>query len=302
MINETLSDLLVNGAIPIKVTMQSSTNWTQFFLSASLALIGTFGLLAIIYFPAIWSSFKSGGLWKLSKHTKKNIVLIKHTEQALFSASMIDQKCLRDLSEIMNKLEGEDFDLVLHTPGGEIFSSLAISRLIKQYPGKVRAIVPMYSMSGGSLLALSCGELLMAPNACLGPIDPQMGSLFKFGSAKAWEEIVKFKGRKAEDQSISFAMMGKQYTKSIQSHLDKIIGFNLSDVQRSKLVQFLTDGNIEHAYPLTVNDLKNNFGIPVYTLTNMKFLKALSRIISSKGKEGVNYYKIPKWRKQFGFN
>ena len=290
-INQTLTNLFVNGQIPIKVTMQSSTNWTQFFLSASLALLGTFGLFIIIYFPSIWSSIKSGRLSKISRYTKRNVVMIKHTQQALFSASMIDQRCLSDLSQVMNKLEGQDFDLILHTPGGDVFSSLAVSRLIKQYPGKIRAIVPLFSMSGGSLLALSCKELLMGSNACLGPCDVQLGSFFSSGSSRNWNEIVKFKGKKADDQSISFAMTGKQYTKSISAHLHKIVDFGLDTKQKDKLIGFMTDGNVEHAYPLTITDL-NNFGIKTQTLINFKFLKLLAKIINSPGKEGVNYYKI----------
>jgi hypothetical protein len=68
-------------------------------------------------------------------------------------------------------------------------------------------------------------------------------------------------------------MTGKQYTKSIAAHLNKIIDFDLNAQQKGKLIQFLTDGSIEHAYPLTISDL-NNFGIKTYTLQNMKFLKA----------------------------
>jgi hypothetical protein len=294
--NETIASLLVNGSIPLNVTLNSSTNWMQFLLTAFIAMLTSFGILLLVYTPYLVGIIKGGSLLKLVKFTRKNLVLIKHTEQAFLSSSMIDDTTLRDLTRIMNEMDGEDFDLVLHTPGGQIFSSLAISRLIKQYPGRIRAIVPMYSMSGGSLLALSCKELLMSPNASLGPIDPQLGSLFKFGSAKAWEEIVKFKGKKAEDQSISFAMMGKQYTKSIQAQLNTIIDFDLNTKQKNKLIQFLTDGNIEHAHPLTTTDL-NAFGIQVCPIKNMEFLKAMSKMISSTGREGVSSYKIPRWRR-----
>jgi hypothetical protein len=294
--SETISGLLINGSIPLSVTLNSSTNWTQFFLTAFITIMASFGLIIIVYSPYIIGIIRTGSLLRLVKFTKRNLVLIKHTEQALFSSSMIDDRTLRELTRIMNEMNGEDFDIVLHTPGGQIFSSLAISRLIKQYPGHIRAIVPLYSMSGGSLLALSCGELLMSPNASLGPIDPQLGSLFKFGSAKAWEEIVKFKGKRAEDQSISFAMMGKQYTKSIQAQLDGVIDFELSHNQKKKLIQFLTDGNIEHARPLTATDL-SGFGVPVSIIQNTDFLRAMSKIISSVGKEGVSYYKIPNWRR-----
>jgi len=239
VLNETvnsLAGLLVNGSIPLSVTVNTATNWTQYIFSALLALIGTFGLLFIIYAPRIFS-LGGGSLKILSKITRKNVVLIKHTQQAFLSQSMIDQECLRDMTEIMNKMNGEDFDLILHTPGGDVFSSLALSRAIKQYPGTIRAIIPLFSMSGGSLLALSCKELLMTPNASIGPIDAQIGSLFSYGSARAWDKIVKFKGKKAEDQSISFAMMGKQYTKSIAAHLSNIIDFNLNTTQKNKMIK-----------------------------------------------------------------
>jgi len=301
VLNETIavSNLLINGTIPLSVTLNSQTNWTQFITTILIGLLSSFGLILIIYFPKILGAFGGGSLIKLSKITKTNMVMIKHTQGGLFSQSMIDQQTLRDMSRIMNKMNGKDFDLILHTPGGEIFSSLALSRLIKQYPGRIRAIIPLYSMSGGSLLALSCRELLMTQNASLGPIDPQLGSLFKFGSAKAWEEIVKFKGRKADDQSISFAMMGKQYTASIQKHLNNIVDFDMTASQKNKLIQFLTDGNIEHAYPLTALDL-NKFGVKTEILTNHAFLKALSKIIASPSKEGVHYYKIGEhiWNKE----
>lgn len=286
--NESLSELFVNGSIPLSVTVQNTTNWGQFALSALIALVGSFGIFLLMYFPKILTIF-SFGLKALNKITKRNIILIKHTSNELFNQSMITQDTLREVTHIMNKMGGADFDLILHTPGGEIFSSLAISRLIKQYPGKIRAIIPMYSMSGGSLLALSCDEIVMTPNACIGPIDPQISSLFKFGSAKAWEKIVQFKGKKAEDQSISFAMMGKQYTKSIQQHLKNVIDFDLSSSQKERFVKFLTDGNVEHSYPLTVLDLER-VGIKVDIIKDVKFLKILSSLISSKKLEGVTSY------------
>ena len=38
-------------------------------------------------------------------------------------------------------------------------------------------IVPHYAMSGGTLVALAADEILMDPDAVLGPVDPQLGSL-----------------------------------------------------------------------------------------------------------------------------
>ena len=37
--------------------------------------------------------------------------------------------------------------------------------------------VPHYAMSGGTLLALAADEIVMDPNAVLGPVDPQIGAV-----------------------------------------------------------------------------------------------------------------------------
>lgn len=39
------------------------------------------------------------------------------------------------------------------------------------------AFVPLYAMSGGTLIALSADEIVMCEHSVLGPIDPQLGEL-----------------------------------------------------------------------------------------------------------------------------
>ena len=165
-----------NG-IPLNVITSTTvqTNWWQFGFTLFSALIGS-----VFIFFLIGSVFKSTltlvlvkiKLKLIKRKTKRHILFIKHTTAGMFGTSMIDRETLSDITEAFNKFKGKDFDLILHTPGGDIFSSLFISRLIKQYPGKVRTFVPLFAMSGGTLLALSTDELYMTPTACLGPVDP----------------------------------------------------------------------------------------------------------------------------------
>jgi len=213
--------------------------------------------------------------------------MIKHTQEALFGGSMIDQKTLIDISKALTKFKGKDFDLILHTPGGAIFPALFISRIFKQYPGKIRTIIPMYAMSGGTLLTLSTDEVFMSPTACLGPVDPQLGSLFKFGSAKSWDRILKFKGKKADDSSISMAFTGKQYTKTINNYLKEITDFGMSDKDKNKFINFLTNGDVEHAFALTPYELKR-FNFPVKRIGN-KIQEKLIKLVGSASAEGVTY-------------
>lgn len=288
LINYSIS---TGQGIPIQVITTTQTNWSQFGITIFIGLISSFFIFMLIWNNVLKPSFSAlmikFSLSSIKKKTGRNILFIKHTSSGLFDASMINQNTLLDLNNAMKEFNGKPFDLVLHTPGGEIFSSMFISRLIKNYPGQIRVIVPYYAMSGGTLLALSGNEIFMSDTACLGPVDPQLGNLFRYGSAKSWDKIMKLKGKKAEDQSISFAFMGSQYTKSIARYIDSMLVGRMQDSQRKAFVNFLTSGDVEHAYPLTRIELAK-FGLPVKHL-NDDVTKSLNKVISSKLYEGVYF-------------
>jgi ClpP class serine protease len=87
-----------------------------------------------------------------------------------------------DINAFMNAIYGLDkskgLDLILHTPGGDIAATEALVEYIHDvFKGDVRAIVPQLSMSCGTMIALSCKEIIMGKQSSLGPIDPQMGGL-----------------------------------------------------------------------------------------------------------------------------
>ena len=276
------------GGIPLTITTTTKVSWTQYLPSL---LIGAFVLIWML------TTFAKEGMRSIASKISlrfmkrkggRHIMIIKHTQGDLFNPSMINQETLKDVTLALNKFKGKSFDLILHTPGGDIFSAIFISRLFKKYPGKIRAIIPLYAMSGGTLLALSCDKLYMSDTACLGPVDPQLGSFFRFGSAKSWDKILKFKGKKAEDQSISFAHTGKQYTKSIRDHLINSIDFGLSKEDKKTLASFLTSGSVEHAHPLTKTDLQS-FGMPIKNISNKKILEKLIKFVGRASNEGVTY-------------
>lgn len=69
-------------------------------------------------------------------------------------------------------------DLVLHTPGGDIAATESIVAYLKSiFKGDIRAIIPQISMSVGTMMAMSCKEIIMGEQSSLGPIDPQMGGV-----------------------------------------------------------------------------------------------------------------------------
>ena len=73
-------------------------------------------------------------------------------------------------------------DIILHTPGGDIAATESlIDYLDQKFDGNMRAIVPQLAMSGGTIMACACKEILMGKQSSLGPIDPQINGLSASG-------------------------------------------------------------------------------------------------------------------------
>ncbi len=71
---------------------------------------------------------------------------------------------------------GEDLDLLLHTPGGDIDAAEKLAAMMRKRVGeaKLRVVVPDLAKSAGTLIALAADELVMSDSSELGPIDPQI--------------------------------------------------------------------------------------------------------------------------------
>jgi hypothetical protein len=68
-------------------------------------------------------------------------------------------------------------DLLLHTPGGDVAATESLVDYLRSMFTDIRAIVPQIAMSAGTMIALSCREVVMGKHSSLGPIDPQFNGL-----------------------------------------------------------------------------------------------------------------------------
>jgi ATP-dependent protease ClpP protease subunit len=82
------------------------------------------------------------------------------------------------MATVHNLERSKGLDLILHTPGGDLAATESIvDYLHKMFNGNIRAIIPQIAMSAGTMIALSCTEIIMGKQSNLGPIDPQMGGV-----------------------------------------------------------------------------------------------------------------------------
>lgn len=87
-----------------------------------------------------------------------------------------------DKNALMQAVYGLDkskgLDLLLHTPGGNTAVTESIVNYLKSIFGNdIRAFVPQIAMSAGTMIALSCKEIVMGKQSNIGPIDPQFGGM-----------------------------------------------------------------------------------------------------------------------------
>ena len=278
-----------SGGIPVSVNLMATTEWTQYLMMIGITVLGSLFVFIFLWDgyikPFVGSMVVKLTLRNFKKRTGRDALIIKHTFNGLFAQSMIDITTLNKLETALKKFDGRPFDIILHTPGGQIFYAQILSKIIKNYKSEVRAIIPFYAMSGGTMLALSCNKIVMGDFACLGPVDPQIGSLFSFGSAKSWKEVLKRKGRRANDSSIQMAYIGEQYTKTLRREVATLLSDKITDKdQLNVTAEILTDGQLEHAYQLDRAKLAD-LGIATEPL-DYESQKTLSKIICNNWIEG----------------
>ena len=100
-----------------------------------------------------------------------------------------------DKNGFMSTIYGLDrskgLDIILHTPGGETAATESIVDYFRRMFGNnIRAIVPQLAMSGGTMIACSCKEIIMGKQSNLGPIDPQFGGIPAYGVIEEFEKAV----------------------------------------------------------------------------------------------------------------
>jgi ATP-dependent protease ClpP protease subunit len=113
--------------------------------------------------------------------------------QSVFAITDGDKNGLMAAIHKLDRTKG--LDLILHTPGGDLSATESIVDYLRSMFGtNIRAIVPQIAMSAGTMIALSCKEILLGKHSNLGPIDPQIGGVPAHGIIEefkqAREEII----------------------------------------------------------------------------------------------------------------
>ena len=204
---------------------------------------------------------------KLEQRRRSRVIGLIHRQEtmALLGFPTTRSIDIEDSEAVLRAIQLTDgsvpIDLILHTPGGMVLAAEQIAQALKAHPAKVTALVPHYAMSGGTLIALAADEIVMAPHAVLGPVDPQLGqypaaSILKVVEQKPIAEI--------DDQTLILADMSRKALRQVEQTVRELLHEPLPEERAKELAHTLASGTWTHDYPIGVAEARA-LGLPVST-------------------------------------
>ena len=206
-------------------------------------------------------------LRKLGEKRGSKVITLIHRQESigLFGIPFYRFIDVDDSEQVLRAIrstpEDKPIDLIVHTPGGLVLAASQIARAVKEHPAKTTVIVPHYAMSGGTLIALAADEILMDPNAVLGPVDPQIREFPAPSILKAVEQ----KGAdKVKDETLIMADLANKAISQIQNLVFELLRDKYGEEKAEELARALTEGRWTHDFPITC-DVASQLGLRVST-------------------------------------
>ncbi len=204
----------------------------------------------------------------LERRRNSRVIALVHRQEtmSLLGFPLLRYIDIEDSEEVLRAIQLTDpnvpIDFILHTPGGLVLAAEQIAHALVAHPAKVTIFVPHYAMSGGTLLALAADNIVMAPHAVLGPLDPQLDR-FPAASILRAVESQKERNKDIEDQTLILADMAQKAMAQVRDFVARLLTLRKWDeAQAKKLAEVLTEGRWTHDYPITLEDARA-LGLPV---------------------------------------
>ena len=179
-------------------------------------------------------------------------------------------------------------DLVLHTPGGLVLAAMQIARAVEAHPAKVTVYVPVYAMSGGTLIALAADEIMMGEFSVLGPIDPQIAgfpaaSIAKVPKIKPIEQVF--------DLTLVLADVSEKALEQVKRGAVELLTPQMEEGAARALAEKLAGGHWTHDYALTAEEARS-LGLPVKVAMPNEVLDLMKLYPQPVQQSGVDFLPI----------
>ena len=252
-----------------------------------LALIALQPLLA-----GRWLALKRAqAIRAIERSRRSRVITMIHRQEkrSLFGFSVARHIDLEDAQTIIGAIKETPkdlpIDLIIHTPGGLVLAAMQIARAVEAHPAKVTVFVPVYAMSGGTLIALAADEIVLAEFSVLGPIDPQIvglpaASIVRARDSKPIEHVFDLTLVLADVSEKALAQVKRGAVELLTSHLDKAAAEALADK--------LAGGHWTHDYALTATEA-SALGLPISVAMPLEVIELMKLDPQPVQRSGVEF-------------
>jgi ClpP class serine protease len=234
-------------------------------------------------------------------HGSRVITMIHRQERrSLFGFSVARHIDLEDAQTIIAAIKETPrdmpIDLILHTPGGLVLAAMQIARAVEAHPAKVTVYVPVYAMSGGTLIALAADEIAMGEFSVLGPIDPQIAGLPAASIAK----VPKIKPvEHVFDLTLVLADVSEKAIEQVKRGAVELLTPQMEEGAARALAEKLAGGHWTHDYALTAVEAKS-LGLPVRVAMPNEVLDLMKLYPQPVQQSGVDFLPLDLPRRRPG--
>jgi len=206
-------------------------------------------------------------LHRFERRRQSRVIALVHRQEtmSLLGFPLMRYIDVHDSEEVLRAITLTDpacpIDLIIHTPGGLVLAAGQIAHALRRHPARVTVFVPHYAMSGGTLIALAADEIVMDPNAVLGPVDPQVG---QSPAASVLAVLEQKKPEDIEDQTLILADISRKAIAQVRRTVLELVAERMAPEAAAALADKLATGTWTHDYPITAEEAKA-LGLPVST-------------------------------------
>ena len=226
-------------------------------------------------------------------HGTRVITMIHRQEKrSLFGFAVARHIDLEDAQTIIAAIKStpEDMpiDFVIHTPGGLVLAAMQIARAVEAHKAKVTVYVPVYAMSGGTLIALAADEIVLGEFSVLGPIDPQIAglpgaSIIKARDSKPVESVF--------DLTLVLADVAEKALAQVKQGAVELLTPRMERSAAEALAAKLAGGHWTHDYAFTAQEARA-LGLPVKVGMPPEVMQLMSLYPQPIQRSGVEYLPI----------
>lgn len=254
----------------------------EFSLSSLLLIVFIVMILQPVLAGRMFAFRREQAIRSIERKRKSRIITMIHRQEKrnLFGVNVSRMIDLEDAQSIISAIKSTPddtpIDLVLHTPGGLVIAAMQIARAVEAHPAKVTVYVPIYAMSGGTLIALAADEIVMGEFSMLGPIDPQImgisaASIIAARDGKPVEHV--------SDVAMVLADLSDKAIRQVTRGAVEIMTPRMARDKAEELAHKLASGTWTHDYALTPAEaqelgLEITVGMPPEILDLMKLYPA----------------------------